>query len=81
MFEPVDLRQCLLDIRRPDSFAQASFSLMNENTIARSQLPHLIMDLLLGLLCQHRDDPPHVHAAHSDERVNAVRHGFVRILT
>lgn len=81
VFEPVFLRQCLLDIGRPDSFAQASLSLMSESTIARSQLPHLVMDLLLGFLGQHRDDPAHVHAAHSNERVNAVRHGLVRFLT
>ncbi|MFH9090261.1 hypothetical protein [Streptomyces sp. NPDC017673] len=81
VFEPVDLPQCLLDIRWPDNSAQAGLSLLSQSTIARSQFPHLVMDLLLGFLGQHRDDPPHVHAAHSNERVNAVRHGFVRILT
>ncbi|MER6260143.1 MULTISPECIES: hypothetical protein [unclassified Streptomyces] len=48
VFEPVDLRQCLLEVRRSDSLAPAGLGLKSKRPVAGSQLPHLVMDLLPG---------------------------------
>lgn len=66
-FKPLDLRQRLLDILRADNVTQPGPSLKSEYALARRPLPHLFLDLLLGFLGEQRDDPTHVHAAHSNE--------------
>ncbi|MFD3701026.1 hypothetical protein ACFWUZ_33705 [Streptomyces sp. NPDC058646] len=69
VFEPLDLRQRLLDVRRAHDVTQVDLGLKSECALARRQLPHRAFDLLFGFLGQHRDDPPHVHAEHSNEQI------------
>ncbi len=78
MFEPLDRRQRLLDVRRTNDVTQAGLDLTSQCALARPQLPHLVEDLLLSFLGQHRDDPSHVHAKHSKRTDPAARHGLLR---